>query len=64
VPTSLAPDHHQRISQLAHKLWEEEGRPMGRAETHWLQAEAMVNAEAQVKKPVKKRATRSKVHKV
>jgi Protein of unknown function (DUF2934) len=26
------------VRQLAHKFWEEEGRPEGRAEAHWLRA--------------------------
>ena len=25
----------QRIRELAYRLWEEEGRPEGRAEAHW-----------------------------
>ena len=26
----------QRIADLAYRLWEEDGRPEGRAEAHWL----------------------------
>jgi Protein of unknown function (DUF2934) len=33
----------ESIRQLAHKFWEEEGRPDGRAEAHWLRAVAEVN---------------------
>jgi len=35
----------QRIRDRAHKIWEEEGRPEGRAETHWEQARALVASE-------------------
>jgi hypothetical protein len=30
---------------LAHRIWEEEGRPDGRAEHHWLRAAVLVDAE-------------------
>ena len=33
-------DLHERISRRAYLLWEQEGRPEGRAQAHWLQAEA------------------------
>jgi hypothetical protein len=33
-------DLHERISRRAYLLWEQEGRPEGRAQVHWLQAEA------------------------
>ena len=33
-------DLHQRIKLRAYLLWEQEGRPEGRAEEHWLRAEA------------------------
>lgn len=35
-------DLHNRIQQPAYMLWEQEGRPEGRAENHWLRAEADV----------------------
>jgi Protein of unknown function (DUF2934) len=28
----------EAVRVLAHKFWEEEGRPEGRAEAHWLRA--------------------------
>ncbi|MBG1232116.1 DUF2934 domain-containing protein [Aestuariivirga litoralis] len=28
----------EQIAALAHKFWEDEGRPDGRAESHWLRA--------------------------
>lgn len=36
----------ERIAAIAYSLWEEEGRPDGRAEAHWLRAVELVEAEA------------------
>ena len=33
-------DLQERIRSRAYLLWEQEGRPEGRAEAHWLRAEA------------------------
>ena len=33
---------HERIQQRAYELWEREGRPSGREQANWLQAEAEV----------------------
>jgi len=41
----------QRIRARAHELWEEEGRPEGRAENHWAQARALVASEDGMPKP-------------
>jgi hypothetical protein len=30
--------YETEISKLAYRFWEEEGRPEGRAEAHWLRA--------------------------
>ncbi|WP_267214087.1 DUF2934 domain-containing protein [Chelatococcus asaccharovorans] len=38
-------EREHRIRERAHRLWEEEGRPEGRAERHWLQAEEIVAIE-------------------
>ena len=38
-------DLHQRIRERAHKLWQEEGSPEGRAEAHWEQAREMIAIE-------------------
>ena len=42
--------HHlpteERIRAIAYALWEEEGRPEGRAEDHWFRAASLVAAEA------------------
>jgi hypothetical protein len=35
-------DVHDRIKRRAYALWEEEGRPEGRAQEHWLRAESEV----------------------
>jgi hypothetical protein len=41
-----------RVRDLAHQLWENEGRPNGHALTHWLEAERMVKeGEARPAKP-------------
>jgi hypothetical protein len=34
----------ERITERARQIWEEEGRPDGRAEEHWLRAEAEIAA--------------------
>ena len=42
--------HHlpteERIRAIAYALWEEEGRPQGRAEDHWFRAASLVAVEA------------------
>jgi hypothetical protein len=36
-------DHqYERIRRRAYELWESEGRPSGRAQANWLQAEAEI----------------------
>ena len=45
----------QRIADLAYRIWEEDGRPEGRAETHWLRAAVLVD-ELAPKKPTLKAA--------
>ena len=36
----------QRVADLAYRMWEEDGRPEGRAEAHWLRAAVMVDEMA------------------
>jgi hypothetical protein len=36
----------ERIRAIAYALWEEEGRPEGRAEEHWYRACELIDAEA------------------
>jgi hypothetical protein len=50
----------QRIRDRAHKIWEEEGRPEGRAETHWERARALVASESGLPKPKPKAAAKKK----
>jgi hypothetical protein len=43
----------QRIADLAYRMWEEDGRPEGRAEAHWMRAAVLVD-ESAPKKPALK----------
>ena len=52
----------QRIADLAYRMWEEDGRPEGRAEAHWLRAAVLVD-EMAPKAPVKKKAAAPKTPK-
>jgi hypothetical protein len=36
---TLGPSQREEIQRLAHALWEEAGRPQGRALDYWLRAE-------------------------
>lgn len=38
-------EREHRIRERAHRLWEEEGRPAGRADSHWFQAREIVAIE-------------------
>jgi hypothetical protein len=38
-PSSLPPPTHEQITQRAHRLWIEAGRPEGRDREHWAEAE-------------------------
>jgi hypothetical protein len=38
-------ERQQRISEIAHRIWESEGRPSGQALRHWQMAEKLVIAE-------------------
>ena len=35
-------DREQRIREMAHRIWEDEGRPPGRDKRHWEMAESLV----------------------
>jgi hypothetical protein len=39
-------DHSDRIRQRAQEIWEQEGRPEGRAEDHWARAERELGPSA------------------
>jgi Protein of unknown function (DUF2934) len=47
----------QLIADIAYKLWEEEGRPQGKAEDHWLRAAVLIDE----KKPAAKKTASRKV---
>ena len=50
-------DRNDRIRELAHVLWLEEGCPEGEAERHWLAAEALLESD-----PVeRKRASKARL---
>ena len=53
----------QRIADLAYRMWEEDGRPEGRAEAHWLRAVVLVDETAPKKKLAVKSAAASKTPK-
>ena len=37
--------HEERVRERAHAIWEAAGRPEGKDQEHWLQAEAEIAAE-------------------
>lgn len=50
------PRHEDAIRQTAYALWEQEGRPQGQAERHWLLALALLTKQP-AKPAAKRRAT-------
>jgi Protein of unknown function (DUF2934) len=44
---SIAGDQHQKIEQLAYRLWLDRGSPIGSDQEDWFRAENMLNAESQ-----------------
>ena len=36
---------HEEIESLAYRLYEDEGKPQGRADEHWTKAEEIVHAQ-------------------
>jgi hypothetical protein len=40
-------DDEKRIRIRAHRIWEEEGRPEGRAEIHWNMARELIAVEVE-----------------
>ena len=38
-------DREERIRAIAHRIWEEEGQPVGQEERHWRMAETVVLEE-------------------
>jgi hypothetical protein len=43
-----------RIRAKAHELWEEAGRPEGRADAHWLKAARLIDADQHKEKTTKR----------
>lgn len=37
--------HEQRVRERAYQIWEQAGRPEGKSDEHWRQAEAEISAE-------------------
>jgi Protein of unknown function (DUF2934) len=51
----------QLIADIAYRLWEEEGRPMGKAEEHWLRAAVLIDdTKPAAKKKSAARKTKAK----
>ncbi len=53
----------QLVADLAFRLWEEEGRPEGRAESHWLRAAVLVDESVPAKQPLAKKPAPKKAAK-
>lgn len=45
-------EREDKIRRKAHELWERDGRPDGRAEDHWAEAEALIGAEGVSDEPI------------
>jgi hypothetical protein len=43
--STSAAERQRKISEIAHRIWESEGRPKGQALRHWQMAEKLVLAE-------------------
>jgi hypothetical protein len=46
-------EHEERVRRRAHRLWQEEGCPDGRAEVHWDKASELVAIEENMKLTLK-----------
>lgn len=40
-----APTEHEQIADLAYRLYEDEGKPNGRADEHWARAEEFIHSQ-------------------
>ncbi len=64
MPTKLTPASEAEIRALAHKFWEEDGRPEGQADAHWQRAyEALTKASKPAAKPAAKKSAPTKTSK-
>lgn len=43
----MSDETHQKISEIAQRLYDEEGRPDGQAEEHWHRAEEILRQQTQ-----------------
>jgi hypothetical protein len=43
-PSLMAEPTREEVAAAAHSIWEQEGRPEGRAVEHWLKAEIQVRS--------------------
>lgn len=50
-------DHEERVRARAYRLWQEEGCPEGRADTHWDKASELVAIEENYKSTLKPNPT-------
>lgn len=50
----------KRITEIAYKIWQEEGQPEGRSEDHWARATSIIDAEVLSEKPVVKKSASKK----
>jgi len=44
-------DREQCVREIAHRLWEEEGRPTDQEKRHWATAEEIFDAQARLSRP-------------
>jgi Protein of unknown function (DUF2934) len=58
IANNVIAGRDQLVADLAFRLWEEEGRPEGKAESHWLRAAVLVD-ESVPKVAAKKPSVRS-----
>jgi len=58
--TTIITDRSETIRDLAHKIWEEEGKPEGRADEHWHKAEKLIATKTKKVPKPKKTTSRSK----
>ncbi len=60
IANNVIAGRDQLIADMAFRLWEEEGRPEGRSDDHWLRAAGLVDgnaAKVSKKKPSVKSVT-------
>ncbi len=58
--TTMSAVNEDRIREIAYSLWEEAGRPIGLAESHWVIARQMLDAPAKAETSPKARSRAKK----